>query len=368
MAESAGAKTQLTGVVGAVVIALMLLFAPTLLRNLPQATLGGIVIVAATSLIEVRRVRRLFRIRPAEFWVSIACFLGVALLGVIPGIFLAIGLGLGQFVHRAWLPYDAVLGRVAGMKGYHDITRHPEGLQIPGLVLYRWDAPLFFANAARFRERVFRNVAPCRATARWVVVAAEPITDIDATAARELSDLLDDLDARGVRFAFAELKGPVWDQLKVYGIADRIGEGTASRRSAPRSTGTCRRRVSDGSTGKNVPPPPRPNGRCGKNRRRSYAEPPPRYPKTGNEASPNLGRGESHATVGIDRYHGHGADPAGTTASALAVRERGDDRGGCGGASRVLLEHRHRAACAHGDRCGVRGGRRCLARRSRAVT
>ncbi len=226
VAESAGAKTQLTGVVGAVVIALLLLFAPTLLRNLPQATLGGIVIVAATSLIEVRRVRRLFRIRPAEFWVSITCFLGVTLLGVISGIFLAIGLGLGQFVHRAWLPYDAVLGRVAGMKGYHDITRHPEGLQIPGLVLYRWDAPLFFANAARFRERVLRNVRRAEPPARWVVVAAEPITDIDATAARELSDLLDDLHARGVRFAFAELKGPVWDQLKVYGgIADRIGEG-----------------------------------------------------------------------------------------------------------------------------------------------
>jgi high affinity sulfate transporter 1 len=224
VAESAGAKTQLTGVVGAVVIALMLLFAPTLLRNLPQATLGAIVVVAATSLIEVRRVRRLFRIRPAEFWVSIACFLGVALLGVIPGIFLAIGLGLAQFVHRAWLPYDAVLGRVAGMKGYHDVTRHPEGRQIPGLVLYRWDAPLFFANAARFQDRVFRNVRRADPPAKWVVVAAEPITDIDATAARELWDLLDELEARGVRFAFAELKGPVWDQLKIYGIADRIGE------------------------------------------------------------------------------------------------------------------------------------------------
>jgi high affinity sulfate transporter 1 len=224
VAESAGAKTQLTGVVGAVAIALMLLIAPTLLRNLPQATLGGIVIVAATSLIEVRRVQRLLRVRPAEFWVSMACFLGVALLGVIPGIFLAIGLGLAQFVHRAWLPYDAVLGRVEGMKGYHDVTRHPEGLQIPGLVLYRWDAPLFFANAARFRERVVRNVRRAEPEAKWVVVAAEPITDVDTTAARELSELLDDLDARGVRFALAELKGPVWDQLKTYGLADRIAE------------------------------------------------------------------------------------------------------------------------------------------------
>jgi len=224
VAESAGAKTQLTGVVGAIVIALMLVLAPGLLRNLPEATLGAIVIVAATSLVEVREVRRLRTVRPSEFWVSVACFLGVAVLGVIPGIFLAIGLGLGQFVHRAWLPYDAVLGRVAGLKGYHDVTRHPEGLQIPGLILYRWDAPLFFANAARFRERVFRQVRRAGPGTRWVVVAGEPITDVDATAAHELSELLDDLDVRGVRFAFAELKGPVWDRLGAYGLAARIGE------------------------------------------------------------------------------------------------------------------------------------------------
>jgi MFS superfamily sulfate permease-like transporter len=121
------------------------------------------------------------------------------------------------------------------MKGYHDITRHPEGLQIPGLVLYRWDAPLFFANAARFRERVFRNVRRAEPDARWVVVAAEPITDIDATAARELSDLLDDLDARGVRFAFAELKGLVWDQLRCAASPTGSARDTAPRRSAPRS-------------------------------------------------------------------------------------------------------------------------------------
>ena len=224
VAESAGSKTQLTGVVGAAAITLMLLFAPAALRNLPQATLGAIVIVAATSLVEIPKVRRLFRVRPSEFWVSIACFLGVALLGVIPGIFLAIGIGVAQFVHRAWIPYDAVLGRVKGLKGYHDVTRHPEGLRIPGLILYRWDAPLFFANAARFRERVFRHVRRAGPDVKWVVVAGEPITDVDATAARALSDLLDDLDAHSVRFAFAELKGPVWDQLVTYGLAARIGE------------------------------------------------------------------------------------------------------------------------------------------------
>jgi high affinity sulfate transporter 1 len=224
VAESAGARTQVTGIVGAIVIALMLLFAPAALQNLPQATLGAIVIVAATSLIEVRKVRRLLRVRPSEFWVSIACFLGVAVLGVVAGIFLAIGMGVAQFLQRAWRPYDAVLGRVAGLKGYHDVTRHPEGGQVPGLILYRWDAPLFFANAARFSDRALRHVRHAGPDCRWIVVAAEPITDIDATAAAELRELLDDLDALGVRFAFAELKGPVWDQLVVYGIAERIGE------------------------------------------------------------------------------------------------------------------------------------------------
>ncbi len=224
VAESAGARTQLTGVVGAATIGVMLVVVPGLLRNLPQAALGGIVIVAATSLVEVRAVRRLLKIRPAEFWLSIVCFLGVAVLGVITGVFVAIALALVQFVRRAWVPHDALLGRVGGLKGYHDITRHPEGLQIPGLVLYRWDAPLFFANAGRFRERVFRHVRRAHPAAKWVVVAAEPITDVDATAARALSDLLDDLESRHVRLAFAELKGPVWDQLKAYGLADRIGE------------------------------------------------------------------------------------------------------------------------------------------------
>lgn len=224
VAESAGARTQLTGLVGAVAIALLLVLAPDLLRNLPLATLAGIVIVAAAGLIQVRGVRRLWATRPGEFWLSIACFIGVALLGVIPGIFLAITLALGQFVQRAWRPHDAVLARVPGLKGYHDVMRHPEGLQIPGLVLYRWDAPLFFANAARFRERALRAVRRADPPARWLVVAAEPITDVDATAARTLADLLDDLDGRGVRFAFAELKGPVWDELRRYGLAERIGD------------------------------------------------------------------------------------------------------------------------------------------------
>jgi MFS superfamily sulfate permease-like transporter len=158
VAESAGAKTQLTGVVGALCIALLLVFAPTLLQNLPNAALGAVVIASCMSLVDIKGVSRLYRLRRGEFVLSIVAFLGVALLGVIQGIFIAVALALFAFIWRAWRPYDAVLGRVDGLKGYHDITRYPEARQVPGLVLFRWDAPLFFANAEVFREHILEAV------------------------------------------------------------------------------------------------------------------------------------------------------------------------------------------------------------------
>lgn len=223
VAESAGAKTQITGVVGAVCIALLLIFAPTLLRNLPHAVLGAVVICACINLVEVRAVARLYKLRTEEFVFSIACFLGVVLLGVIKGIFIAIGLALFAFIWRAWKPYDAVLGHVDGLKSYHDISRHPEARRIPGLVLFRWNAPLFFANAETFREQVLRAVADAPTPTRWVVVTAEPITDVDVTAADVLADLDKSLHQAGMDLLFAEMKGPVKDMLKRYGLFTRLG-------------------------------------------------------------------------------------------------------------------------------------------------
>lgn len=223
VAESAGAKSQLTGVVGAVCIALLLIFAPTLLQNLPNAALGAVVISACVSLVEIPGVVRLYRLRRGEFALSIVCFLGVALLGVIQGIFIAVGLALLNFIWRAWRPYDAVLGRVDGLKGYHDITRHPEARRIPGLVLFRWDAPLFFANADIFREHVLQAIATAPTPVKWVIVAAEPVTDIDLTAADALSNLDNDLQAAGIELCFAEMKGRVKDRLKQYGLFTKLG-------------------------------------------------------------------------------------------------------------------------------------------------
>jgi high affinity sulfate transporter 1 len=223
VAEAAGAKTQVTGLVGASAIALMLLFFPNLVRNLPDSALAAVVISAAIGLIEVAGVRKLYHLRRMEFALSIACFLGVAVLGVIEGIFIAVGLALLDFIRRAWRPYDAVLGRVEGLKGYHDVARHPDAKRIPGLVLFRWDAPLFFANAEVFADRLRLAIASSPTPVRWVIVAAEPVTDLDTTAADVLQQLDDELAAEGVDLRFAEMKGPVKDRLKRYALFERFG-------------------------------------------------------------------------------------------------------------------------------------------------
>ncbi len=168
---------------------------------------------------------RLYHLRRSELLFSLACFLGVMLLGVIQGIFIAVGLALSAFIWRAWHPYDAVLGRVDGLKGYHDISRHPEAHRIPGLVLFRWDAPLFFANASIFQEHLLRAIADAPTPTKWVVVAAEPVTDVDITAADMLAELDQKLHQLGMELCFAEMKGPVKDRLKRYGLFTALGTG-----------------------------------------------------------------------------------------------------------------------------------------------
>ena len=224
VAEAAGAKTQLTGVVGAIAIALLLVFAPALLKDLPNTALAAIVIASAIGLIEVKDLLRIYRIQQWEFWLSMTCFAGVAVLGAIPGILLAIVIAVIEFLWDGWRPHSAVLGQVDHVRGYHDVTRHPGARLIPGLVLFRWDAPLFFANAEFFHDRVLSAVRSSPTPVRWLVVAAEPMTSIDVTAADALCDLDDSLRAAGVRMCFAEVKSPVQDKLKRFGLMSRFGE------------------------------------------------------------------------------------------------------------------------------------------------
>jgi high affinity sulfate transporter 1 len=217
VAAQAGAKTQVTGLVGALAITIMLLVAPGLLRNLPQPTLAAVVIAAAISLADIPGTVRMFRQRQAEFWLSIAAFLGVALLGVLAGIALAVVLSVGNVFRRAWWPYQATLGRVPGMSGYHDLHSHPDAQQLPGCAIYRFDAPLIFANARTFREHI-RQLAATSPPPAWIIVAAEPITDVDTTAADMLEDLDEALNRSGISLVFAELKDPVQAKIECYGL------------------------------------------------------------------------------------------------------------------------------------------------------
>jgi high affinity sulfate transporter 1 len=222
VAEGAGSKTQLTGVTGAVAIALLLIFAPTLLKNLPNTALAAVVISSAIGLFEINDLRRLYLIQRWEFWLSIGCFLGVAIFGPIPGIVIAIVIALAEFVGDAWRPHYAVLGRADGVKGYHDRTRYPDARFVPGLVLFRWDAPLFFANAEQFHALVVDEINLSPTPVSWFVVAAEPMTSLDVTAADMLVELDNELHAAGIQLYFAEMKDPVKDKLKRYGLYKRF--------------------------------------------------------------------------------------------------------------------------------------------------
>jgi high affinity sulfate transporter 1 len=221
VAERSGAKTQLTGVVGAALIILMIVLLPGLFRNLPQPALAAVVITASLSLADIPGTARLWRQRKTEFALSITAFLGVALLGVLPGIAIAVVLSILNVFRRAWWPYDTELGRVQGLDGYHDTNLHPDAQHLPGLVIYRFDGPLFFANAKTFRDQV-RRMTQADPPPTWILIAAEPVTDVDTTASDVLEDLDEALNARGISLVFAELKDPVREKIERYGLTRTI--------------------------------------------------------------------------------------------------------------------------------------------------
>ena len=221
VAEQARSKSQVTGLVGAAVITLVLVFATSAMQYVPQPTLGAIVIAAALSLADVAGTRRLWRQRRMEFTLSIIALLGVALLGVLPGILVAVGLSILNVFRRAWWPHHVELGRVEGIAGLHDTERYPEAEVLPGLVVYRFDAPLIFANARVF-GMALRAIAEERPDLRWLVVAAEPITDVDTTASDMLQELDVWLNERGVSLIFAEMKDPVREKIERYELTRTI--------------------------------------------------------------------------------------------------------------------------------------------------
>ena len=221
VADQSGARTQVAGIVGAIAITVMLVAVPGLLRDLPQPTLAAVVIAASLSLADIPSTVRLWRQRRWEFAISMAAFAGVALLGVLPGILIAVVLSVLNVFRKAWWPYQTELGRVPGLPGYHDVTSYPNAERLPGLAIYRFDGPLLFANARNFRDQV-RALAAAEPRPRWILIAAEPITDVDTTAADMLEDLDEQINAQGVSLVFAEMKDPVRRKIERYELTRTI--------------------------------------------------------------------------------------------------------------------------------------------------
>ncbi|GGI87173.1 transporter [Pseudarthrobacter scleromae] len=225
VAVESGAKTQVTGVVGAILVLGFMLLAPGTTEFLPAATLAAIVIAAAAALADPAGVLRLIGMSRSESLVMLAAFLGVTILGVLTGIAVAVGLAILDFLRRAWEPYRAELVDVPGVPGYHDVSRHPDGERVPGMLILRFDAPLFFGNGALLGSFVRNKLDQAPPGTERVVLAAEPVTGIDTTALDELVQLDEWLERHGVDLVFAELKGPVKDRLLQYGMAARFSPG-----------------------------------------------------------------------------------------------------------------------------------------------
>lgn len=222
VAEQAGAKTQLTGVFAAALVLAMLLFVPGLVRNMPQSALAAIIIAASLSLFDLAELRHFWTVRKSEFVLAIVSILGVALVGVLEGIVIAVVISIFQLFVRAWRPYAAVLGKPENIPGYHDMTRYPDASQVPGLLMVRWEAPLIFANANLFRKKLRKLIAQTEPLPVWVIIAAEPVNEVDTTAGELLVDLDLELNAAGIHLVFAELKDSAKEKIERYGLLETI--------------------------------------------------------------------------------------------------------------------------------------------------
>ncbi len=207
--EQAGAKSQLASVVGAGIVAALLLLFNSLLADLPQSALAAVLIGAALSLLDLRVLARYWRVSKSALALSVIASLGVIVLGVLQGIVIAIALAMVLYFRRGWQPHGAVLGqaRRSAMAGWHNVARYRDARELPGIVVYRWEAPLFVANSSSFRNQI-RRIIKTRDVS-WVVVQCEAITDVDVSAAQMLEEFDRELNAQGIHMAFVEMRcGP----------------------------------------------------------------------------------------------------------------------------------------------------------------
>ncbi|KLI08438.1 SulP family inorganic anion transporter [Mycolicibacterium senegalense] len=223
LGDTVGSRTQLYSLVMLATVLAVMLAGRDLLEHFPMAALGALVVYAALRLIDVAEFRRLARFRRSELLLAVATTVAVLGLGVLYGVLVAITLSLVDALRRIARPHDSVLGYVPGIAGMHDVDDYPEAELIPGLVVYRYDAPLFFANAEDFRERALAAVAEADGPVEWFVLNAEAQVDPDLTAVDALEQLRRELTARGIVFAMARVKSDLRDDLVAAGFVDRVG-------------------------------------------------------------------------------------------------------------------------------------------------
>lgn len=223
LGDTVGSRTQLYSLVMLATVLLVVLAGRDLLENFPMAALGALVVYAALRLIDVAEFRRLARFRRSELLLAVATTVAVLSLGVLYGVLVAIALSLLDTLRRIARPHDSVLGFVPNVAGMHDVDDYPDAEAVPGLVIYRYDAPLFFVNADNFRERALAAVEQAGEPVEWFVLNAEAQVDPDLTAVDALEQLRRDLTARGIVFAMARVKQDLRDDLEAAGLLDRIG-------------------------------------------------------------------------------------------------------------------------------------------------
>ena len=223
VAEQSGAKSQLTGLIGAAIVAALLVLFPALLADLPQPALAAVVIAAALSLADLTALRRYWRVRKSALLLSLAASAGVIFFGVLEGIVGAIALSILLFFQRNWWPNGELLGEVPGERKWHSLALHPGATPRSDLVVFRWEAPLFFANSGMFRQQVRHHVR--RLQPRWVILQCEAITDIDISAAEMLERLDLELNEQGIHMAFVELRTRLHELLERYGLLGTLDRG-----------------------------------------------------------------------------------------------------------------------------------------------
>ncbi|MEV7623823.1 sulfate permease [Actinoplanes sp. NPDC089786] len=218
-----GARTQMYSLVALVCVAAVLLFAGPMLALFPAAALGALVVYAAVRLVDIAGFRRLASFRRTELLLALAALAGVVVFDILTGVLLAVGLSVAEMLHRVARPHDAVLGLVPGLAGMHDVDDFPAARTVPGLLIYRYDSPLFFANAENFRQRALAAVAAETEPVRWFVLNAEANVEVDSTALDALDRLRAELTARGIVFGLARVKQDLRAELDRYGLTGSIG-------------------------------------------------------------------------------------------------------------------------------------------------